>query len=512
MCEDIGDSPFSLILDESTDITVDKYLGITNIYFSFKMNKIVNSFFDLVCLEQCDADSITNSILGVIQEFKLQIKNLKGIGTDNASVMIGINNGVYKKLKAHVPNLILIRCICHFLQLAVSAATKECLARNLEFLVRETYNWFQHSSSRQIVYKRMYQAINDGSDPLKIPGATRWLSIELAVTRICDQWLELKTHFQIVREKEKCYTAEMLYSMYSDDLNYAYLCFLRPVLSEVQKVNKAFKVKEPDSTKLLDDITRLLDSLIKRITTPNTKFQLFKDNIESFAIRDGYLGYMFETKVKEMKQAGFTDEAGLRERCVRFLIKLIQVIIQRLPDNIETLKTMSEFSVQNTLRAIKPDLVKLLEDSGYEPQIIEKVNTQWKSISFVKWENTDNTVKFWSEVYSFKDSVGDKPYKDLSLIAISFLILPHSNAEVERLFSQINIIKNKLRNRMKLPLLTAILNIRYGLQRLNKCCYNYEIPSSLLMKLKSMDTYNPRSDEEETYDLDEEVLNILDSV
>lgn len=68
--------------------------------------------------------------------------------------------------------------------------------------------------------------------------------------------------------------------MYKDDSNYAYLCFLRPVLSEAQKVNKAFEAREPESTKLLDDVTRLLDSLIKRITKPNTKFQLFKDNIE----------------------------------------------------------------------------------------------------------------------------------------------------------------------------------------------------------------------------------------
>ena len=48
LCEDIGDYPFSLLLDESTDITVDKYLGCTIIYFSHKMKKIINSFLDLI--------------------------------------------------------------------------------------------------------------------------------------------------------------------------------------------------------------------------------------------------------------------------------------------------------------------------------------------------------------------------------------------------------------------------------------------------------------------------------
>ena len=36
---------------------------------------------------------------------------MQGIGTDNASVMIGINNGVYKKLKEYNSNLMLIRCV-----------------------------------------------------------------------------------------------------------------------------------------------------------------------------------------------------------------------------------------------------------------------------------------------------------------------------------------------------------------------------------------------------------------
>lgn len=51
--------------------------------------------------------------------------------------MTGINNGVYAKLKEYSPNLILIRCVCHSLQLAVSAAAKEYLPRNLEFLIRK---------------------------------------------------------------------------------------------------------------------------------------------------------------------------------------------------------------------------------------------------------------------------------------------------------------------------------------------------------------------------------------
>jgi hypothetical protein len=46
------------------------------------------------------------------------------------------------------------------------------------------------------------------------------LSIESAVNRIHNQWLELKAHFMIVRDKEKFYTAQILFEMYNDDVNY----------------------------------------------------------------------------------------------------------------------------------------------------------------------------------------------------------------------------------------------------------------------------------------------------
>lgn len=112
-------------------------------------------------LESGNAEGIVNCLKSELKKFKLNIKNLIGIGTDNASVMVGCNKSVYTELKKEVPHLILIQCVCHSVQLATNYACKECLPRNLEFLVYETYNWFK-SSSRQSAYKLLYETINNG--------------------------------------------------------------------------------------------------------------------------------------------------------------------------------------------------------------------------------------------------------------------------------------------------------------------------------------------------------------
>ncbi|XP_031358443.1 zinc finger protein 862-like [Photinus pyralis] len=196
---DIGDSKFSLLLDESTDITVRKYLGMIILYFSERENKLVTTYLDLAVLDNCDADGLLHTIKTTLNKYSLNLQNLIGIGTDNTSVMTGANNGLYVKLKEEVPELLLIRCVCHSLQLAVTHASKETLPRNIEFIIQETYKWFSKSSSRQCAYNDIYSTMNEGHNPLKIVRAcqTRWLSIESAVSRIINQWDALKLHFQL---------------------------------------------------------------------------------------------------------------------------------------------------------------------------------------------------------------------------------------------------------------------------------------------------------------------------
>ena len=195
--DDIGAGKFSLLLDESNDIAASKLLGLSIIYHSIQQSKVISTNLGQVELDQCDAEAIVNALKLLLAKMKLNLQNLLAIGTDNASVVVRVNNGVYAKLKVKLSHLILIKCLCHPLQLAVSQASRETLTKELEFLIAETNRWFSHSFRRQQLYKQLYQTINDGANPLKIPKncATRWFSIHHAVERVVQQWLEIKNSF-----------------------------------------------------------------------------------------------------------------------------------------------------------------------------------------------------------------------------------------------------------------------------------------------------------------------------
>ena len=231
------------------------------------------SFFDAIQLEECNAEAICKAIKASLIKNGLNIKNLVGIGTDNASVMTGQNSGVYARLKNEIPNLVLIKCVCHSIQLAVSHSAAEALPRNLEFRIKETYNWFAHSTIRENKYNNIYSTINEDKLPLKMImcSTTRWLSIAKAISRIYDQWHELKLHFEIFRTNERCYNAELLYTMFCDDQNFVYLSFLKPILDEVTRTNKLFESVKCDPVKLMIDLNQLINSLCSKVVIPGTK-------------------------------------------------------------------------------------------------------------------------------------------------------------------------------------------------------------------------------------------------
>lgn len=73
------------------------------------------------------------------------------------------------------------------------------------------------------------------------------------------------------------------------------------------------------------------------------------------------------------------------------------------------------------------------------------------------WKNTSNTVAFWGEVFNHRDSCGNQVFNQLGHLTLNVLSLPYSNAEIERIFSQMNIVKSKSRSRMKTETLSEIL-------------------------------------------------------
>ena len=87
---------------ESTYLGTAKLLGASIVYYSHSSRKVESTYLGTTQLKKCDAESIVTALKQLLINKKVNISNSIAIGTENASVMVGINNGVYAKLQTRV--------------------------------------------------------------------------------------------------------------------------------------------------------------------------------------------------------------------------------------------------------------------------------------------------------------------------------------------------------------------------------------------------------------------------
>ena len=82
---DIVDNFYSLILDESTNVSNIQSLGIA---------KIADTMYRFISIESATAAALNKKVVGCLGEDNLSISKMIGIGYDSVSTMVGRNYSV----------------------------------------------------------------------------------------------------------------------------------------------------------------------------------------------------------------------------------------------------------------------------------------------------------------------------------------------------------------------------------------------------------------------------------
>lgn len=197
MVEKMQSQIFSLIIDETTDISTEKCLVIVVRQFDTLKGKTKDAFFKLVQPPDGTGESISNTLLSTLEENNIPLKNFIGISTDNASSMVGRHSGVSTLLKRKLPQIFHIGCVCHSINLINSSSLK-CVPIEVENLLRNIFNYFK-SSKRQSDFQELQSIFDVPEHKILRLSDTRWLSFESVANRILEQWVALQHYF--IREQ-----------------------------------------------------------------------------------------------------------------------------------------------------------------------------------------------------------------------------------------------------------------------------------------------------------------------
>lgn len=167
---------FSIIMDESTDVSSKKCLAITVRYFDDI--KTVSRFFGLVEVPFATAKHLFDAVKGLLDQLRIPITNIIGYGADNANTMMGSKSGLKKLFEDEVPSIFVMGCICHSLDLCSSSAAKK-LPPGIEGLVHDVYNHFAHSAKRKTIFAKAQEMFDVYNHAILRPCDTRWLSLKV---------------------------------------------------------------------------------------------------------------------------------------------------------------------------------------------------------------------------------------------------------------------------------------------------------------------------------------------
>lgn len=94
---------FSLLTDESTDISVSQILAVMVRYFDQKKCKVTDALLDIVEVDDASGKGLFISVMELLASKGMPLQNIIRFACDNCLVMLGTNNGFQAFLRKEVP-------------------------------------------------------------------------------------------------------------------------------------------------------------------------------------------------------------------------------------------------------------------------------------------------------------------------------------------------------------------------------------------------------------------------
>ena len=511
---------FSLATDGSNDSGLQKMNPLTVRIFDVNRVKVSTQLLDMCLTSSSTAESIFTKINDVLRNFEVDWKMCVAFSVDNTSVNLGRRNSIRTRALQQNPSTYFIGCPCHMVHNTATKAAEAFQAAtgcDVEDILVDLYYWFDNSTKRKNELSSFCFFCDTQYREVIKHVSTRWLSLEHAVERTLQQYQALTSYFLSSDENQARF--QRLKSGFSNPITEVYLLFYQAIIPTFTTLNK-FLQRETPCIHLLND---KLQSFFFNLLSKFVKVSIIRDAKEKgelfdvdFSIdnqlQDGkiFIGIMTRQILRKLLNEGDIAEyevskfySGVRD----FYTTAIQYIKDTYPlsdpflqhaklvnfqdreeicfDSVEYfISRFPHLSALNTPREtelLQEEFVhyQLLSDSEIPTQVWEEAKV-----------NEDEHVYYridalWGYICKMQ-SIGSSQLKfpRLALVAKTVIVVSHSNATEERVFSMIH--KNKTPFRPSLALdgtLSSIITVKLAIE---EPCEQFEPTKALLDKSKKV--------------------------
>ncbi|XP_034204391.1 zinc finger MYM-type protein 1-like [Prunus dulcis] len=472
---DMDDAFFSILVDESRDVSIREQMAVVLRYVN-KKGQVIERFVGVQYVSDTTSSKLKEAIEQLISSTNLSMSRLRGQGYDGASNMRGELNGLKTQILREYPQAYYVHCFAHQLQLALVAVAKgnENIATFFT-TASSVVNIIGASCKRRDALREQQQ--KDIMETLEIDDLEtgRGLNQETTLKRPCDtRWnshydtlLSINIMFHpvvkvlewIVDDVNQDNLGEanrLLKEIQTFDFVF-HLYLMRFILGITNDLSKALQKKDQDIVNAMMLVQRCkqklqsvrdddFDDLLREVSIFCGKNDIDVPNMDDLFVPQG------RSRRKAQK---ITNRQYYRVDLFLTIIdkQLVELNNRFTEVNTELLLCMAclspaynfaAFDKQKILRFAKfypqefndRDLMKLEDQLGLYIVDMQSI-TEFSSLNGITdlAEKLVNTGR--SRIYNY-----------VYLLLTLALVLPVATASVERAFSAMNIVKTPLRNKM----------------------------------------------------------------
>ncbi|CAG2213860.1 unnamed protein product [Mytilus edulis] len=403
---DMQKSPsYSVMVDEVSDNRTIKHLAICARYIN-PAGEIQNSFVTDVELQNATAETLTRTITSELTNHQLNLQDMTGFASDGAAVFLGKKTGV-------------------------------------DDTVEKLYKYYKYSCNHSASLKAVQIAFNQAPLTIKQAKHHRWLSHNQAVASIVRSYQAIVVDLETSNISSDPVGNGILKSL-KDPTTLRCLLLLADTLPHLCTVSLLFQRRDVN----LGMVKSTMDKTLKTL-------QIRKTQDGPWLLKGQQIAASINITTEP--KADFNTKVR-----TPFLDQLIDNVTARFTDSdiIDQLSII-DLNGTDTLPSLYGFLLSctLADHFSMQP---EDLQTQWQDfLQLVDSMSTqERSVTQLLKLLHTSDCGLQEMYPLVHQLYAITATLPLSTAEVERVFSQVKIIKTSHRSNLKTTTLNRLLNIK----------------------------------------------------
>ncbi|XP_034238072.1 zinc finger BED domain-containing protein 5-like [Thrips palmi] len=513
--KDLQTNLFSVMVDESTDSGSDKNLCVVVNYIYPKSKKPRACLLELVRLDakDCSAAKLWEAFEQSLQRLSVPVTNVVALACDSCNTMVGQYNSFWSRLKAACPWALLLPCACH----SVAKVSEKACSELPDFVqdhLRKVATYLTGSPKRSKELMEFQEYYQEELKKIIKPSGTRWLVLHQCVAQYLKIRKSLLAFFELrVFEDARDKTAQRILQDLKNPYTHAYMEFLNYALDFTNEFNALFQSNKVMIHKLAENSQTLMENLCQnfikstemdRIATMDLAHPDNQLPLEKLYLGPGCKEVLDNLPPYPPGRAPAAalalqlekDKETFKAKCRDFYVRAAKELRERLPLNDPIFKEMAfidpEKLLSHDVRSGSDGLSDLpLLCSKFKEKLQLDSNalaTEWRKFpNIIKGAAREKLLKMtveeaWVEIGSMKNGKNDPMFPELTKLANLVMILPHANAESERVFSVVTDVRTKKRNRLGIESLNAICVSRVSFRSKGIDCTSFKVTNDHLRR------------------------------